>query len=512
VLPDLWELGPAEVISVVGAGGKSTLLESLAREYERRGGLVLLTTTTKMMPPRPGGRPLITGETLEAVMAGLDRLQEAGGLAPVPGSGHLPPVTNATAATADGASCSAAPPPTLSAGARLSPVVGRSVLANGKLDGLPLEWIAALRDRAEVAAVVVEADGAARLPLKAPAEYEPVVPPCTSVVVAMCGLEAQRAYLEPDQVHRAELLAELLDLPLGAPVPPERLPEALVLGYQDAVPSWARFLLLFNKADLIPPDPALVEAAREAPVESWLGAVGARPVPLLQCLRARDAAPAVVILAAGRASRMGGRPKVLLSWEGRTLVTRAVETAGSLQASGPVIVVIGHEAERVKAELDRAGAAGGFPRILVVRNPCPEEGMGSSLRRGALAAGPRDLVVMLADQPLVTTATLERLLAAFRAHPTAAGAVLGTGSPPGEGESGKGAPTATGTWGPPLVIHRSLAPQLACLAGSDGGGRGLLSRYETRLRRVPAVGGEASDIDTEADWTVLGVGLPPDGR
>ena len=118
------------------------------------------------------------------------------------------------------------------------------------------------------------------------------------------------------------------------------------------------------------------------------------------------AVPAVVILAAGRASRMGGRPKVLLSWEGRTLVTRAVETAGSLQASGPVIVVIGHEAERVKAELDRAGAAGGFPRILVVRNPCPEEGMGSSLRRGALAAGPRDLVVMLADQPLVTTATV----------------------------------------------------------------------------------------------------------
>ena len=118
----------------------------------------------------------------------------------------------------------------------LSPVVGTRVLDNGKLDGVPPEWVPTLRDLPWVGAVLVEADGAARLPLKAPAAWEPVIPACTSLTIVVAGLDAQDAPLDADHVHRPELLAALLGLEIGRPVPSGRLCEALLAGYGPRCP------------------------------------------------------------------------------------------------------------------------------------------------------------------------------------------------------------------------------------------------------------------------------------
>ncbi len=116
-----------------------------------------------------------------------------------------------------------------------------------------VHWVPVLRDLAGIGAVLIEADGAARLPLKAPAAYEPVLPESATLVIAMCGLEAQWVPLDEEHVHRASLLADLLDLEPGRPIPPEALLRALVLGYHDRVPLHARLVCLFNKADAYPP-------------------------------------------------------------------------------------------------------------------------------------------------------------------------------------------------------------------------------------------------------------------
>ncbi len=461
------QLGPREVVCLVGAGGKSTLLEALAREYEQAGKRVIVTTTTKIMPPAPRaaepgclrfgqggegaeqgpGRPLVLGDTVAEVAAGIERLG-------------------------------------VTRGGR-SPVVGTRVLASGKLDGIPTDWIPALRDLSGIEAVLIEADGAARLPLKAPAAYEPVLPESATLVIAMCGLEAQWVPLDEEHVHRASLLADLLDLEPGRPIPPEALLRALVLGYHDSVPLHARLVCLFNKADAYPPDAILMEAAHRAPVGVWMGAVGSEEGPIVECLRHMERRPAAVVLAAGLSRRMGGCAKVTLELDGVTFVGRAVRAALGGGAQPPVLVVAGREAEAVRAALGRdvPPAPNGGDRWRILVNPHPEKGIGGSLALGADHAGGRDLIVLLADQPFVTADTIRRLLAVWERNPAVAAAALET---PG------------GTWGPPVVINRSLLPAIGSLTG-DQGARAVLQDMGDRVLRVQAVGDEGLDVDCVED-------------
>ena len=132
-----------------------------------------------------------------------------------------------------------------------------------------------------------------------------------------------------------------------------------------------------------------------------------------------------VVLAAGTATRMGGRPKCLLHRDGQTLLNRlltALETAGIDET----VLVLGHNAELIQASLS-AGRHEALPRhslppmkIHQVLNPTPTEGQNSSLHLGLAKAAnlkPEWLMVALADQPLIDSADLRALIAAIKASP-----------------------------------------------------------------------------------------------
>ncbi len=113
-----------------------------------------------------------------------------------------------------------------------------------------------------------------------------------------------------------------------------------------------------------------------------------------------------VVLAAGASTRMG-RNKLLLELGGETMVRRAVRQAVDAGLA-PVVVVLGHEAERVREELT------GLPCVPVV-NAEHARGAGASLRVGVREAGEvAALVLILADMPFVTAAMLASLLARYR--------------------------------------------------------------------------------------------------
>src|SRR5436190_23515407 len=114
-----------------------------------------------------------------------------------------------------------------------------------------------------------------------------------------------------------------------------------------------------------------------------------------------------VILAAGASRRMG-RNKMLLELEGESLVRRAAQRALAAGLS-PVVVVIGHEADRLRAELN------GLPLELAV-NPDYTGPTSGSLHRGLnlLGADVEAVVVMLGDMVRVTVETLAMLVAAAR--------------------------------------------------------------------------------------------------
>ena len=113
-----------------------------------------------------------------------------------------------------------------------------------------------------------------------------------------------------------------------------------------------------------------------------------------------------VVLAAGLSTRMG-RNKMLLFLDGETLVRRAARAALAAGLA-PVIVVLGHESERVRVELVD------LPVVPVV-NPRHGEGVRTSLQEGVAAArGAGALVVVLADMPFVTASMIETVVARHR--------------------------------------------------------------------------------------------------
>ena len=116
---------------------------------------------------------------------------------------------------------------------------------------------------------------------------------------------------------------------------------------------------------------------------------------------------AAIVLAAGQGRRMGGPNKLAATIRGRPLVRIAAEAAVASRAT-PVVVVTGHEPEKVRAALDGLD-------VSFVHNPDHADGLSTSLRRG-IAALPDDVdgaVVLLADMPGVDATVVDRLISAF---------------------------------------------------------------------------------------------------
>jgi molybdenum cofactor cytidylyltransferase len=136
-----------------------------------------------------------------------------------------------------------------------------------------------------------------------------------------------------------------------------------------------------------------------------------RPMPrrIADPTHKTPAAPkvAALVLAAGQSRRMGAQNKLLAEIDGVAMVRRVVEAVVASRAE-PVLVVTGHEADRVRRILD--GLA-----VTFVDNPDYEEGISASLRHGlaGLPEGCDGVLVCLGDMPRVDAAMLDRLIAAF---------------------------------------------------------------------------------------------------
>lgn len=189
-----------------------------------------------------------------------------------------------------------------------------------------------------------------------------------------------------------------------------------------------------------------------------------------------DEAPAIaaVILAAGRGTRMAGENKLLAEVEGRLVVRRVVEAALA-SASRPVIVVTGHESERIEAALQ------GLP-VMLVHNERFLEGMAGSVRTG-IAAVPRNAggaILLLGDMPLVSPGLIDAQIAAF--GPERGRLIV--------------VPVRDGRRGNPVLWSRRFFPELCTLEG-DVGARHLIATHGEAVCEVEAAGpGAFLDVDT----------------
>lgn len=182
----------------------------------------------------------------------------------------------------------------------------------------------------------------------------------------------------------------------------------------------------------------------------------------------------VVLLAAGRSSRMGAGNKLLADFGGQALVRRTAERVLSASKLAGAVAVLGHQAEAVGVALD--GLA-----IATVTNADFASGLASSLKVG-IAALPDDAagaLVVLADMPEVASADLDRMVAAF-------------------GKAGGKAivrATHNGKRGNPVLLPQALFAEVASLQG-DTGARQLVESSPLDVIDVEIGAAASVDVDT----------------
>ncbi|RWY76172.1 nucleotidyltransferase family protein [Rhizobium sp. WSM1325] len=198
----------------------------------------------------------------------------------------------------------------------------------------------------------------------------------------------------------------------------------------------------------------------------------------------RKASVAIVILAAGKASRMGegGKHKLLAEFDGVPLVRRSTLTALGTDAAS-VIVVTGHCRSEIEAALD--GLA-----LTFADNPDYASGMASSLMAGFSSRGADSadgILVMLADMPGISTTHLDALISAFR----------------NVGGDAVVRAVSRGKPGNPVILPRSLNQAVLRLEG-DVGARDIIATSGLPVLDVDV--GDAALLDVDTPDEVLAAG------
>lgn len=186
-----------------------------------------------------------------------------------------------------------------------------------------------------------------------------------------------------------------------------------------------------------------------------------------------------IVLAAGRSERMG-RSKLLLDFDGKKAITLVVE-ACITSCLGTPVIVLGHDADRLRPELPPVG-------VNVVVNEHYNLGMTSSLKCGleALPANTTAFMIFPADFPLVTGADLRALATAF----------VGRASP----EKRIFIPVHKSRRGHPVLVDACLKPEFLAVP-EENSAREVILASGDRIQHVEvAHRGIFHDLDIRRDY------------
>jgi len=204
-------LSSRELIALVGGGGKSSLMRVFVEEAGITGRKAIATTTTKVRSAEAEGIGSVVYWDDEDVS-----FQKVFGQGP-------------------------------------GLFIGREGVEGGKIGGIHPEAADRLFSKVPMDFLIVEADGAAGRPLKAPAAHEPVIPSSTTVVVAVIGLEALGKPVSGDLVSRMERFEAVTGLKPGEIISRESILPLFFLetGLFKNCPAGARRVVVLNKIDLM---------------------------------------------------------------------------------------------------------------------------------------------------------------------------------------------------------------------------------------------------------------------
>lgn len=187
----------------------------------------------------------------------------------------------------------------------------------------------------------------------------------------------------------------------------------------------------------------------------------------------------IIILAAGSSSRLG-QPKQLLTFKGKSLIRRAIDSAFESIADSYVLV-LGAHFELIKKEVLNTN-------IEVIINHDWEAGMASGMQKGLnfldIKFTPDHVILMLCDQPFVDSALLNNLVEK-------------------QSETGKGiiACQYGDTFGVPALFSKKYFSELNNLKGSEGAKK-VIYAHQDDMEKIDFPNA-AIDIDTLEDYEKL---------
>jgi molybdenum cofactor cytidylyltransferase len=305
--------------------------------------------------------------------------------------------------------------------------------------------------------ILIEADGARMLPLKAPGEHEPVIPEWLDTVIVVTGMSTLGQVLNEKNVFRVKEFSQLSGIPEGGQITGDGISKVVCSpdGGLKGIPGKARRILVLNQSENLELHPDIMRIANNCKniydhvLITSIGYQQKEPI-----VYARVEPIAAIILAAGGSSRLNGQPKPLVEFQGEMLVRRAVRTAIQAELS-PVVVVTGYKSEKVIPTLASMN-------VDAIENLDWANGQSTSIRAGIQQLRNRcgAAIFMLVDQPFVSVELLEALIKQYQ---TTFAPII--------------APMMDDKRSNPVLFDRVTFDELSKLEG-DTGGRAILGHFD----------------------------------
>ncbi|MDO9536357.1 MAG: selenium cofactor biosynthesis protein YqeC [Bacillota bacterium] len=443
-LADSLELKEREIISAYGAGGKSTLLNRLAHELAGSQKKVILTTTTKIYKPA-GIHCVIKSDLKKAIIEAGELLKKHDLIA-----------------------------------------LGSSLLPENKLNGIEISWVKKIFESGIASYLLVEADGSAGRPIKGYASYEPVLPPDSSLILPVLGIDAIGKAVGPMDVHRPEILSKITGAEAGEPLGVDHLIKCLkyMIKRGHNMSPQARIIPIVNKVELTK-ETNLIKSIGEKfigePLAERFLFTAAKQTAALKFvfdLSKKSFFPFVscVILAAGLSNRMG-MDKLTVKIKEETIFEHSLKNVLGSGVDEVIVVTRPKSFISHKTFYDS--------KVKVVTNHHFDQGISSSLKTGitAVHSGAQGIIFTLADQPFIPAEVYDTLIKNY------ADKLNLLTFPLFEGRRGN-----------PVLFDRRIWPLLMDLEGDEGGKQVFSSIPENEIFAIETKSsGVLVDIDTPED-------------